>query len=670
MRVQRVVLYVAAIACLAMTAAGQPATIINGGFESAFTGWENRGDVQISTERPHSGVKHASFGLSKGNQSGTLRQTVWISNAAIEPTLSFWLLVTSKRTDPIAEEKLSVDILGTTGNLFETLAVFSNLNKGSDYAQYSFSLARYTGRAIVIQFRGACRNADKTAFRLDDVSIITTTVAATSINGTVTDGSGKPIAGAMVTFGAVSVTTNGSGNYVFQNVVCQTAALRVTKSGFSIWQENYTPACGVNNVRNVRLTAIQPMTVLRGVVTNIVDGKPIASAAITFNGVTVITNASGGYQFTGVDCRPSTLGASASKYQRWEEVFTPLCGKENKRDIVLTPIGVTSIEGIVFDQLTRLPVPKAKVGFNGQSITTDNDGRYRFFLMCPQGKVLGSHPIVVNKAGYKTYDQMHKPVCGTTNKNDIPFRPWVTRGHVYDKTTWKPLVGVTMTWGTAIAITNSEGFYSFPVLCQSATLTARKDGFQSVSQTIKALCPLVGDGYVADILLPATATHIFVNVVNPLAGNNPLPFASVQWGAFATTGQENRGYGLYNVPCQTAVLTVSLPYFQTVEQNYTPPKCGGSNVLTISMMRSESDITGQVTNRVTQQPLAGAAVRWGTHTATTDKSGRFVFALASCGTDTLTISMPGFETLAGKVASDCQRWSSFQVFPLQPVTTP
>lgn len=94
MRVHRVALYLATIACLTVPAAGQPAAIMNGGFESGFTSWENRGDGQINTERSHGGVKHAVFGKSKRTNPGRCGRPCG-SNSAVEPTLSFWLLVTS-----------------------------------------------------------------------------------------------------------------------------------------------------------------------------------------------------------------------------------------------------------------------------------------------------------------------------------------------------------------------------------------------------------------------------------------------------------------------------------------------------------------------------------------------------------------------------------------------
>ena len=62
-------------------------------------------------------------------------------------------------------DKLTVQ-LGST-----TLATYSNLNKGTSYAQKSFDLTAYKGQTVQVYFVGTEDSTVQTSFLVDDVTL-------------------------------------------------------------------------------------------------------------------------------------------------------------------------------------------------------------------------------------------------------------------------------------------------------------------------------------------------------------------------------------------------------------------------------------------------------------------------------------------------------------------
>lgn len=106
--------------------------------------------------------------------------------------------------------------------------------------------------------------------------------------GKITDAAtGAGIPQVFVQWGVSDVLTDAGGNYVFNAVPCATRTLRVTKSGYGIIEESYTPPCNQNTSRNIVLTrATVKLTVQLG---------KEGSGRIKVNGVTQDLPWSGSY---------------------------------------------------------------------------------------------------------------------------------------------------------------------------------------------------------------------------------------------------------------------------------------------------------------------------------------------------------------------------------------
>ncbi|MEY9935163.1 hypothetical protein ABH926_009834, partial [Catenulispora sp. GP43] len=70
-----------------------------------------------------------------------------------------------------AYDKLSVQVLNSSGTVLGTLATYSNLNHNSGYTQHSFSLASYIGQTISLKFTGTEDSSLQTSFVIDDTGL-------------------------------------------------------------------------------------------------------------------------------------------------------------------------------------------------------------------------------------------------------------------------------------------------------------------------------------------------------------------------------------------------------------------------------------------------------------------------------------------------------------------
>ena len=133
-----------------------------------------------------------------------------------------------------------------------------------------------------------------------------------SITGSVTDAEdGSPIAGATVSGGTRTVTTDASGEYTIADVPAGTYEVTVSKSGYESASLMVTVVEGTTTVTDFSLNGIVIHGCITGTVTDAEEGSPIVGATVSDGTRTVTTDASGEYTITNVS--PGTYQVTASK---------------------------------------------------------------------------------------------------------------------------------------------------------------------------------------------------------------------------------------------------------------------------------------------------------------------------------------------------------------------
>jgi len=142
----------------------------NTGFESGSTSWTATSGVvgkYTGSSAPHSGVYDAWLDGYGTSHTDSAAQTVSIPSGCTNVAVSFWLRVnTSETTTSAAYDTFKV----TLGNT--TLGTFSNLNKGTGWAQYTFNTTVPAGTtSAALKFTGTENGSRATSFLVDDTAL-------------------------------------------------------------------------------------------------------------------------------------------------------------------------------------------------------------------------------------------------------------------------------------------------------------------------------------------------------------------------------------------------------------------------------------------------------------------------------------------------------------------
>ncbi len=160
----------------ASTGGGGTQVLLNPGFESGANNWSGSASVigqnNASGEPAHGGTWDAWLDGYGSSHTDTLGQTVTIPSTATQASLSFWLHVDTAETSTTkAYDKLTVQVLNSSGSVLKTLATYSNLNAGSGYTQKTFDLSAYKGQKIKIYLKGVEDSTYQTSFVVDDFAL-------------------------------------------------------------------------------------------------------------------------------------------------------------------------------------------------------------------------------------------------------------------------------------------------------------------------------------------------------------------------------------------------------------------------------------------------------------------------------------------------------------------
>ncbi|MEU8049651.1 M4 family metallopeptidase [Micromonospora haikouensis] len=155
------------------TGAGQK--LGNAGFESGNTVWTASSGViaQHGTSQPaRTGTYSAWLNGRATSNTETLSQSVSLPAGCSSYNFSFWLHIDSaESTTSTQYDKLSVQVLNSSGTVLATLATYSNLNKATGYSLKSFSLAAYAGQTVTLKFTGTEDFSLQTSFVVDDTAV-------------------------------------------------------------------------------------------------------------------------------------------------------------------------------------------------------------------------------------------------------------------------------------------------------------------------------------------------------------------------------------------------------------------------------------------------------------------------------------------------------------------
>jgi thermitase len=266
-----------------------------------------------------------------------------------------------------------------------------------------------------------------------DFALVRSAPTAGNITGKVADTtSGLPVAGATVTDGARTASSDTNGQYSISGVPQGTYAVTVSASGYSTSSQTVSVTAGQTTTANFALAKLPPPGSITGKVTDAADASPVPGATVSDGVRTGPTDANGQYTITGVPQGSYTVTASVAGYSASSQGVSVGAGQTATASFALAKLpSPGSITGKVADAADASPVCGVTVSDGVRTGSTDANGQYTISDV-PEG----TYTVAASAAGYSTSSQVVSVVAGKSTTADLvltklapsaPGEMWVDR---------------------------------------------------------------------------------------------------------------------------------------------------------------------------------------------------------------------------------------------------
>jgi len=473
------------------------------------------------------------------------------------------------------------------------------------------------------------------------------TVLPGTVSGQVTDAEeGSPIAGATVTDGTRTTTTDASGEYTIADVPPGTYEVVASKEGYESSSLTVTVLEGTTAVADFSLSQTIVPGTITGSVTDAEDGSPIIGAVVTDGTRTTTADAAG--QYTIADVPPGSYQVVASKegYETSSATVNVLQGTTAVANIFLSQIIVPgTITGTVTDAEDGSPVVGAIVSDGTRTVVTDATGEYTIDNVPP-----GSYQVVASKEGYESSSATVNVLQGTTAVANIFLSqiivPGSITGLVTDAKDGSAIWGAQVSDGIRTVLTDAAGRYTInDVPPGSYQVVASKEGYEILTSTA-TVTVLEGSTAVADlsltrIIVPGTIT----GSVTDAKDGSPIAGATVTDGTRTVLTDAAGQYTINDVPPGSYEIVVSKEGYE--RSSLTVIVLEGFTAiadLCLTRIIVPGTITGSVTDAEDGSPIVGAAVNDGTRTVVTDATGQYTINDVRPGSYQVVASKEGYES--------------------------
>jgi thermitase len=228
-----------------------------------------------------------------------------------------------------------------------------------------------------------------------------------SITGTVRDAAtGAAIAGATVTDGARSATSNTNGGYSIANVPVGTYTVTATATGYNSASQSVQVTAGQTSTANLALSPLPGA--IAGTVRDAATGATIAGATVKVGVASTTTDASGKYILSGLTEGSYTETVSASGYADVSQSVSVLTGQTTVANVNLPP-NTMWVDSISFKQSggnlrIDVKVVNARGAMSGVKITVYVSGPVgKTWTLSGTTSSNGIASLMVQKASRGTY---------------------------------------------------------------------------------------------------------------------------------------------------------------------------------------------------------------------------------------------------------------------------
>ncbi|WP_460764631.1 carboxypeptidase regulatory-like domain-containing protein [Lysobacter fragariae] len=303
--------------------------------------------------------------------------------------------------------------------------------------------------------------------------------------------SGLPLPQAMISVAGrpTTVFSDANGVFVLDGIPAGDYTVAVTHVGYAAYSgPAQVDAGGTTNLGRISLGLADNTSALRGHVTRSNNGNPLAGVAVQVSGplnTQTQTDAQGDYELMGLPAGNYSIQVSLAGYQTLTQVAELPSRTVVKFSPALTPDGQTppsdaSATGVVVKAADGSPIAGATVQVNGQSATTDAQGRFGLSALTPGAFTGGAQATGFDSISFSGVLANGANDFGRIAMSEAQTPHRTIIGAVTSSATGQPIAGVTVTLnGADVASTDAGGAYRIDDAgVQDVELSFSAAGFQ------------------------------------------------------------------------------------------------------------------------------------------------------------------------------------------------
>jgi len=371
----------------------------------------------------------------------------------------------------------------------------------------------------------------------------------------------KPLAGATITAGSKSVTTDIQGKFTLSDMGTGPLSVQAGKSIFK-------PASqGVQVVaaKSVNVTLkLEPITVgtVTGIALNAADQKPLSGVKVTLGTLSTTTDMQGRFKLLNVHAGDVLVRGNKAVFKSGSQGVQVQAAKSVDVTLKLAPITVGTLTGLVLNAVDQKPVAGATITAGARTATTDAQGKFTLSDMAA-----GPLSVQAGKPVFKPGSAGIEVVAAQSVSVTLKLKPITTgtvTGLALNAANQKPLAGVKVILGTFSTATDAQGrFKLLNVHAGDVLVSGNKTVFKPASQGVQVVAAKSVD--VTLKLEPITTATIKGLAVDKQTGK---PIAGVRVAASNKDDETDvKGvFGLDNVAAGKISLVARHADYKTVER--------------------------------------------------------------------------------------------------------
>ena len=491
-----------------------------------------------------------------------------------------------------------------------------------------------------------------------------------TVRGKVTDSLyGTPLEDVKVSIGFSETETDSDGNYQLTGLFMGPRIITAQKSHYKFYLNTVSVSAGKTVISDIEMEPWVTTGELQGIVTDSSNNTPLENVRVEVGSAETRTDENGFYQLNGIRSGSRSLVATLSGYHHYKADVTIEAGLTNYYDFSMDEIQETgAVFGIVQDQWTRRHLEDVKITVASSSTYCNRTGGYAL-----RGIPVGTQTITAQKSGYENYSDtvQIKAHEATYHKIRMTAKSQYgnVEGYVTDSGSGNTIEGVDVFSGDSYGCTNEDGYYRLSGVKEgNRTIQATKSGYQDYSGTVSVTAAQTTSFNISMNSVPQEGS--VEGIVTDDEFNEPLMGVHVEVkgkGGGEDYTDKDGHYKISGISPGKVKIQAKLSDYQ-VYNGFVDITAGQTTTYNISMIPipAKSSVMGKITGEDTGQPIEGAIIYIGTHTATSNSNGDYKIRHINPGNYSAAVAKTGYEIFTNslKIKSGTHVEYNVQLTPL------